>query len=627
MSQVLDGDELSFDEYNRLFIKILRQLDNFATKIESIINILEQYITDSYQYEEAERIKLKLNLESEIKNNKTNNHLINNKLESPSSNDKTTQKDSSASSIKKGEKFGIYKLSENLILKNQSEYIKVLREEWNNTFTFYIIYINYIKNKNVLDNYECLKNEIVIPTEELVEQTYNNFIHNHFISSDFADIQSSATGKANSPYQIPILNVHKLIHHFRIKVLSLYKLKDTKKSTLMTCACRRFIEICNRILKYPKSIFKILIPLDYDPKDIKSHYEKHTIKNNKIEIDLIQDDLLWFKFKESSKKKIFLIYEGMNEANQKCVTVIADELISASKLHEFHYREPKICFHFLNGLHLEIAEDLSSRGIFLLVENDIESSFEKDKEYKLLKDFEKSQIDYNIFTSPQDQLFIELHKSFPKQNLNQYESTFKNEDNKLFINYPTFENNETLKNFEEKQIWRPLQLLPELVNLDVTTLIVLSADVSHGYQSPEQSTTLHQYHKEQPFIIPRIMRFLNGRKWIVSQQAKDDFLKILYTVAGEEEIIRAEKLLKMTTIVPNDPTERIQILKGISQEHKNIIGTGDKHNAVSITSNITLAQKIHKQCIYPSFYIFNNYSIRLGFRTEFYQNFSRKINQ
>jgi len=455
----------------------------------------------------------------------------------------------------------------------------------------------------------------VSPSDSINTQIDNLFAlieKTHYKSMDFAEMQSTSVS-LTSPYKMPIINLHRLIARFKAKTASLFKVHDVqprKKSSVMNCSCGRLLALSQRMIQFPKSYFQILSSFEYDPADIEGGSRHKKKRDCRTEVDLIQDDMAWFKFKEANKKKIQLIYEGMTESNNhKCVTTIADELLSAAKAHPFHFHTPTVFMEFLNGLTLEVAQELIERGIHVGVRS-VSSHTTKqliDKEMDAI-----IMLEYSLSTSPADEETEELAQILLNQKLSE-EFMTKSSDTPQNCLFPPH----TLD---------PASFYPKVVNLDVTSLIVLSADITHGYSSPDQATPSHKYHSQHSLIVPRLMRFLEGREWICTKQAKEDFDKILYTVGGEDEIQRAQDIFdkKILKVLDDCPSERFLKLTGLNKQHRNIFGTGDAMGAITLTSNQSLVNRIYQQGVFSSFYVFSNHSVRLGLRTEYYRNLLKK---
>jgi hypothetical protein len=145
-----------------------------------------------------------------------------------------------------------------------------------------------------------------------------------------------------------------------------------------------------------------------------------------------------------------------------------------------------------------------------------------------------------------------------------------------------------------------------IINLDVTTMIVIVSDLTNGGSNVKfNDVFLDQQakdEKEDP-VLPKIREVMKDKKIVATQSAVDIFLNICSTVAGKNELERANKLVSSLEVVPDDPSDRIsdlQINSKVKDKHKIIFGTGDKLKALTLTANNNFVSLI------------NNYGIELN---------------
>ncbi|KAJ3162371.1 hypothetical protein HDU86_004851 [Geranomyces michiganensis] len=170
----------------------------------------------------------------------------------------------------------------------------------------------------------------------------------------------------------------------------------------------------------------------------------------------------------------------------------------------------------------------------------------------------------------------------------------------------------------------------ESVNLDVTTLIALVADIAHEKVPNEALDTVPlqlqaSQEKAEP-LLPILDRLLHGRKMHATQTALRKFVDILYQLGGPTECERARNLIAPgahadeymaeldpqralhdyparpiadtwkfgpVVIVPDEPSERFTTLlpaagdKGrkFQQHHLAVFGTADRHRWTTVTAN------------------------------------------
>lgn len=129
------------------------------------------------------------------------------------------------------------------------------------------------------------------------------------------------------------------------------------------------------------------------------------------------------------------------------------------------------------------------------------------------------------------------------------------------------------------------------VNLDITAMIALVSNVSHGdchcAFSDDHLTSQAKDEREDP-ILPKLFLILQNKKIIVCETALNDFHTILIANGGPVEKQRARTLLSVVRCVDDNPSARSLALKNTARikEHTKIIfGTGDSHGAVTLSAN------------------------------------------
>ena len=133
------------------------------------------------------------------------------------------------------------------------------------------------------------------------------------------------------------------------------------------------------------------------------------------------------------------------------------------------------------------------------------------------------------------------------------------------------------------------------VNIDITTLLTLSSNLTHsiGLNLDWRSSNynLIAMQAEDQLVndqLPRLKSFLEGKTLIISQTAFDEFQEIVSKVSGPNERKRAEELLKKVKIVPDQASQLSLTLPNTSKFSKrsiNVFGTGDSLKVPTITAN------------------------------------------
>lgn len=129
------------------------------------------------------------------------------------------------------------------------------------------------------------------------------------------------------------------------------------------------------------------------------------------------------------------------------------------------------------------------------------------------------------------------------------------------------------------------------VNLDITTMITLVSNITHGgckYTFKEKILSMQAEEERMTPVLPELERYLEGKQFFVCQTAVDDFQTILDTLGGDNEKQRAIELLSKCQIVPDQPSEQAKKLPNtgkIRERSKIIFGTGDQLKCVTVSAN------------------------------------------
>ena len=129
------------------------------------------------------------------------------------------------------------------------------------------------------------------------------------------------------------------------------------------------------------------------------------------------------------------------------------------------------------------------------------------------------------------------------------------------------------------------------VNLDVTAMIALVSALTNGschFQFQDQILTEQAERERESPVLPQLNKLLEGKELFACSLAISSFQSILDTLGGPNEKKRARQLLAKVTEVRDDPSKRTQELSSsarIKPRPKIVFGTGDKLQAITITSN------------------------------------------
>ncbi|XP_065188809.1 UPF0415 protein C7orf25 homolog [Sycon ciliatum] len=129
------------------------------------------------------------------------------------------------------------------------------------------------------------------------------------------------------------------------------------------------------------------------------------------------------------------------------------------------------------------------------------------------------------------------------------------------------------------------------VNLDVSTMLVLCSQLTHGYANYKfKSGVLNEQAARERLhpALPELEEFLADKDLLCCETARSEFNDIVNTVAGPVEKERARELMEEVKVVPDCPSQRIMDLKEttkIRERAKVIFGTGESMQLTTSTAN------------------------------------------
>ncbi|GAB5364729.1 hypothetical protein AAMO2058_000995000 [Amorphochlora amoebiformis] len=135
------------------------------------------------------------------------------------------------------------------------------------------------------------------------------------------------------------------------------------------------------------------------------------------------------------------------------------------------------------------------------------------------------------------------------------------------------------------------------INLDVTTLVALCSNLCNSTETDLKALSRFRAKNNHVRFLAEdeikhrakkiILDVIKNRKVVVCETAKACVERIFETVGGKEELERLPNVLRLATIVKDQPSERVLSLpsKKLKRETKVIFGTGDSLKALTLTSN------------------------------------------
>ncbi|XP_033107651.1 UPF0415 protein C7orf25 homolog [Anneissia japonica] len=139
------------------------------------------------------------------------------------------------------------------------------------------------------------------------------------------------------------------------------------------------------------------------------------------------------------------------------------------------------------------------------------------------------------------------------------------------------------------------------VNLDVTTMIALTSNLTHDgcwYSYPECNPINKQALEErQRPQLTCLYNFMKGKRLFACKTAVEGFKDNVNTVGGPTEQARAERLLSKVTVMDDCISTRTQEhiwSNKIKERSKIIFGTGDFYEMVTLSANASFVRSANK---------------------------------
>ncbi|CAB3981817.1 Hypothetical predicted protein [Paramuricea clavata] len=257
----------------------------------------------------------------------------------------------------------------------------------------------------------------------------------------------------------------------------------------------------------------------------------------------------WFKVIARNPTALHAAWKGEGNFGEKSIDKQAQEYVSASQQNEANFLTPKVTFVFTQGITEDLAECLLSCGVSLQCE---------------------------ILPNPGC-------------------DNLKNDD--ISVNNQLGET-----------------VVPECnkINLDVTAMIALVSALTNGscnFQFQDQILSEQAERERENPVLPHLNKVLEGKELFACSLAISSFQSILDMLGGPNEKERARHLLSKVTEVSDDPSKRTQELSSsarIKTRPKIVFGTGDKLQAVTITSNGSFVRAAREQVPNIILFFFEN---------------------
>jgi len=282
------------------------------------------------------------------------------------------------------------------------------------------------------------------------------------------------------------------------------------------------------------------------------YYELDEIGDQLVVDAVVTGGYKWIKVVARKPLAVHRIMIGEGQYGDKDIVRVARDYIAASDQNPINYEPPSICFLFPKGLTQTVYDNLKITGVYTIG--------------KVLPD-------------------------------------------------PDYENLEAWNELQDETVMSDItKLLSDFtirctrVNLDITTLIVLTSNLTNGYCRyifKEDILTKQAADEAAHPALPELLKYLEGKELVCCQTAYNNFQEILKTVGGTMEKERAKELFDRVTLIPDDPAFYAMDLDesaSIKERSKIIFGTGETNQAITTTANTAFVRAAVNQGIKFSSY-------------------------
>ncbi|UJR30833.1 hypothetical protein I4U23_018350 [Adineta vaga] len=267
----------------------------------------------------------------------------------------------------------------------------------------------------------------------------------------------------------------------------------------------------------------------------------------------------WMKIIARNAQALHLIWKGNGHYGQRTILISMRQYLETARHNEIRYQTPEIVFYFVQGVTEPLANLLRKNGI-VVKGSIVEVNEDVEKRLQIVDDFSSSDSDEENDSEIEDD--------------NENNDNDDDDDDDLNTNTDFIPTNE-----------------PNKINLDVSTLICLVSELTHGghiYRYPNKWLEVPAQLERAQRLTPKLENYMKDKELYVCQTAFEEFNSIVSIVGGPNEKQRAEELFTRITVVPDCLSERSNLLQEsvkIKPRTKIIFGTGDHLRAVTMTSN------------------------------------------
>ncbi|XP_063719042.1 UPF0415 protein C7orf25 homolog isoform X2 [Symsagittifera roscoffensis] len=276
-------------------------------------------------------------------------------------------------------------------------------------------------------------------------------------------------------------------------------------------------------------------------------------------IDVVANEgFVWVKVVARNAEGLWNNWTGNCEMSHRSLEEQLEELLSLAELCPVYFRKPTVAVFFSNAIFRKMAEEIEEMGV---------------KVFGYIRDEASSNSEKVTFRDPsRSDIFG---------------------DSSVILN-TRFRNQSFLNEFE-------------VVNLDVSTILALCSNLTHGYCDwvLPNSTVLNMQVADELEHYGQLWNeldsFLSGKRLVCCETAYTSYTNILTVIGGEKEKMRSKKLFQKIEVIPDidSPTvDKVPVSSAVKDRSKIIFGTGFELKAATVTSNLSCIRSMRQIGIY-----------------------------
>ncbi|XP_044736172.1 UPF0415 protein C7orf25 homolog [Chrysoperla carnea] len=265
--------------------------------------------------------------------------------------------------------------------------------------------------------------------------------------------------------------------------------------------------------------------------------------DRKLSVDIVSHNgFIWIKVIARNSKSLLQAVEGDTSYGTKSIVDHADDFLECAKLYPVCFQNPKVIFHFSQGITPELLNVLQTTEITVTTNENFVDIIEK----------------------------LQLNKPINQE---------------IYVN-----------NF--------CNLATKKLNLDVSSMIAYVSNLTNGYcnyiYKEALLTQQAQWEAERP-VKPILDKLFNGRQLLCCETALNDFKSIIETVGGETEKCRAKELIDRLCVLSSDVVETaiekhdIKLGGKIKKRSLLVFEFGNQIQSVTVTANEGFVRSVKQQ--------------------------------